>query len=398
MKRSVEKLYEISRKASRNIIGLMSGTSLDGLDIALCRITGSGLETRAELLAFTTIPYEPGFCGHVREVFARKDGELEKICLLHPLVAQVQARMVVDALKQWKISPEEVDLIASHGQTVYHAPYSFHHNPEFPNATLQLGDGDHMAEITGIITLSDFRQKHIAAGGEGAPLAIYGDYLLFADKEESRLLLNMGGISNLTFIPAATGFDRVFCTDVGPGNTLMDAYVQKYFNLPYDEDARIASRGQLNEDLLNRLMDHSFLRLSAPKTTGPELFNMEYLDAALETSGMQGQLSHEDILHTLAHFTVKCIAQCIAKHLPADSSVRGFVSGGGASNPLVLNLLKKTCPDLQFTDTSALGLDPDAKEAVLFALLANETVSGSANVEGTAAYPWVSMGKVSFPG
>lgn len=398
MKQSVKRLYEIAQKESRIIIGLMSGTSLDGLDIALCRVTGNGTGTKAELLRFVTEPYTPGFGRHVREIFSKRTVDLEKVCLLNPWIAREHARMILQALENWGVPPVEIDLIASHGQTVYHAPRTFHDNPEFPNATLQLGDGDHLAEITGIITLSDFRQKHIAAGGEGAPLAIYGDYLLFGDDGESQLFLNLGGISNLTYIPAGGKFSEVFCTDVGPGNTLMDAYVQKYFNLAYDKDAGIAYQGRLQEKLLESLMGHPFFRLSAPKTTGPELFNMDYLDKALEGSGMGEQLSHEDVLHTLAHFTVKCIAQCISLHLPADIPIRGFVSGGGASNPLVMELLKQACPRLEFSDTSELGLDPDAKEAVLFALLANEAVSGSPDVEGTDAYPWVSMGKVSFPG
>ncbi|MGS2740772.1 anhydro-N-acetylmuramic acid kinase [Sinomicrobium sp. M5D2P17] len=397
MKNSIETLYKIAHKKSRIVIGLMSGTSLDGLDIALCRITGNGRETKAELMEFVTLPYESVFRERVREVFAKKDGALEKICLLHPWIAREHARMVLNALEDWGKLPGEIDLIASHGQTVYHAPRSFHNFPEFPNATLQLGDGDHIAEITGIITISDFRQKHIAAGGEGAPLAIYGDYLLFADATASRLLLNMGGISNLTFLPAAGSFGKVLCTDIGPGNTLMDAYVQQYFNIPYDKDARIASRGRLREGLLQSLMDDPFFRLPFPKTTGPELFNMDYLHRALEASGEGKDVSHEDILHTLAHFTVESIAQCITVYLPAGIEIKGFISGGGASNPLIFELLKKACPDLEFSDTSVLGLNPDAKEAVLFALLANEMVSGSAAMEGTAAYPWVGMGKISLP-
>lgn len=395
MKNSVKKLYDIARKESRIIIGLMSGTSLDGLDIALCRITGNGQGTNAELLKFITIPYGPAFREHVREVFAKKEGNLEKICLLHPWIAREHAKMILMALENWEMTPAEIDLIASHGQTVYHAPRSFHGNPEFPDATLQLGDGDHLAEMTGIITISDFRQKHIAAGGEGAPLAIYGDYLLFMDPRESRLLLNMGGISNLTFIPAGGSFDQVFCTDVGPGNTLMDAYVQKHFDIPYDEDARIALQGKLRKDLLRKLTDHPFFSLPAPKTTGPELFNMDYLERAL--SGIKKEVSPEDVLHTLAHFTVKSIADCISENIPRGIAVRGFFSGGGASNPLVLELLKKACPGMTFSATLTLGLDPDAKEAVLFALLANETISGSPDIKGTDAYPWVSMGKISFP-
>ena len=397
MRNSIEKLYRIANRKSRVIIGLMSGTSLDGLDIALCRVSGNGRETQVELLEFATFPYEPVFGRRVREVFARPDGELEKICLLHPWIAAEHAQMILQALQNWNVSPETVDLIASHGQTVYHAPRSFHDVPGYPDATLQLGDGDHLACATGIITISDFRQKHIDAGGEGAPLAPYGDYLLFSDPGMSRLLLNMGGISNFTFLPAGKGFDAVFSTDAGPGNTLMDAYVQKYFDIPYDADAGIAMQGQLHEELLQNLMSHPFFEWPFPKTTGPELFNLDYLAKAINTTSGGDCIPHGDVMHTLAHFTVRAILRSLEECLSSDTPVRGYVSGGGASNPLVMALLKEALPTLEFTNTSTLGLNPDAKEAVLFALLANEMVSGEHHFQGKKGYPWVSMGKISFP-
>src|SRR5690606_32921946 len=146
-----------------------------------------------------------------------------------------------NALKEWNIDAEQIDLIASHGQTVFHAPQKSNHNEEFPNSTLQIGDGDHIAVNTGIITISDFRQKHVAAGGEGAPLVIYGDYILFSHDTENRIMLNIGGISNFTFLPAGKQTDGLFATDVGPGNTLMNQYMQYHYSKPYDENGEIAS-------------------------------------------------------------------------------------------------------------------------------------------------------------
>lgn len=166
MKEHVEKLYALSRKPSRRIIGLMSGTSLDGLDVALCHVVGSGPETRLKVEHFKTVPYEDGFRNAVREIFAKRQIDFQQLCLLNPFIGLQHAQMILECLSEWGIPTSEVDLIASHGQTVFHAPQKQHGIAGFPNATLQIGDGDHIAVKTGIITLSDFRQKHIAAGGK----------------------------------------------------------------------------------------------------------------------------------------------------------------------------------------------------------------------------------------
>src|SRR6202007_1935544 len=181
----------------------------------------------------------------------------------------------------WNLHPDEVDLVASHGQSIYHAPKLLHQREGFGNATLQIGDGDQLAVSTGIITISDFRQKHIAAGGEGAPLAVYGDYFIFSKKGENRIILNIGGIANFTYLPGDLDAKNIFSTDTGPGNTLMDAYMQLHFQLSFDKDAAVASRGMINEELLKELMQNSFFEKGFPKTTGPELFNLSYLENAI---------------------------------------------------------------------------------------------------------------------
>ncbi|MFN8805761.1 MAG: anhydro-N-acetylmuramic acid kinase, partial [Bacteroidota bacterium] len=219
MNRQIQSLYQIAQKPQRLIIGLMSGTSLDGLDIALCRFRGMGLETQIELLEFETVAYENAFKEEIKTIFSKDTVSLEKVCLLNPWVGLVHAQMILDCLKKWNRVPSEIDLIASHGQTIYHAPKSLHQKEKFGNATLQIGDGDHIAHATGVITLSDFRQKHIAAGGEGAPLASYGDFLIFSKRGENRIMLNIGGIANFTYLPGTLNADEVFSTDVGPGNT-----------------------------------------------------------------------------------------------------------------------------------------------------------------------------------
>ncbi|WP_460501901.1 anhydro-N-acetylmuramic acid kinase, partial [Hymenobacter agri] len=227
MNSSLERLYRISNQPSRRVIGLMSGTSLDGLDVALCRLEGHGAGTKLTLEQFQTVPYSEDTKQRIREVFARDTVSLEFLTLLNPWLGRLHARAVLACLEKWQVAPAEVDLIASHGQTIYHAPRHQHQRPNFDlHATLQIGDGDHLAVATGIITLSDFRQKHVAAGGEGAPLAAYGDFLLLSSPDEERLLLNLGGIANFTYLPRAGGdATTAFSTDTGPGNTLLDATV-----------------------------------------------------------------------------------------------------------------------------------------------------------------------------
>ncbi|HWZ17154.1 MAG TPA: anhydro-N-acetylmuramic acid kinase [Mucilaginibacter sp.] len=393
LNKNLQKLFEIARKPEKIGIGLMSGTSLDGLDIALCRFTGNGLKTQFELLKFITIPYKEDFKTAIQSIFARKDADLEKVCLLNAQTGTFHGELVLQALDSWGMKPGEVDFIASHGQTIYHAPKSLHHLPAYPNATLQIGDGDHLAVKTGILTISDFRQKHIAAGGEGAPLALYGDVLLGSKAGENRILLNIGGIANLTFLPASGNYKNILCTDIGPGNTLIDAACRKYFNKPYDEDSRIAFSGKVNELLLDALLDHPFFSEPTPKTTGPELFNLSYLEEAQQKSGALAT-SPEDIICTLSAFTAKSIANFILKNFRADD-IKIFTSGGGARNIFIIEHLKKALPNTTIAGTGDLGIDPDAKEAILFALLGNEALSGEPIAIGDN--PAVLMGKFSFP-
>ncbi|MDP9075907.1 MAG: anhydro-N-acetylmuramic acid kinase [Bacteroidota bacterium] len=393
LNKNLQRLVNIAQKEEKLGIGLMSGTSLDGLDIALCRFTGSGPQTKFKLLNFITIPYQEDFKKDVQQVFARKDASLEKVCLLNDYIGAFHAELILQALSEWNIKPNEVDFIASHGQTIYHAPKSQHQQPGYPNATLQIGDGDHITVKTGIITISDFRQKHIAAGGEGAPLALYGDVLLGSKAGENRILLNIGGIANLTYLPGDGNYANVLCTDIGPGNTLIDAACRKYFDQPYDEDSKIALAGTVNEDLLNALLYHSFFNEAVPKTTGPELFNLAFVEAAQQQSGTLS-ISNEDLVCTLSELTVKSIAKFISENFKADH-VKIFASGGGARNIYITQNLKKALPQAVIAGTGELGIDPDAKEAILFALLGNETLCGEPMAIGNN--PAVLMGKISFP-
>jgi anhydro-N-acetylmuramic acid kinase len=390
---NLQHLFSIAQKPSKLGIGLMSGTSLDGLDIALCKFTGNGLSTHFELVQFITIPYPDEFKREVQQVFAKRNADLEKVTILNAYIGSYHAELILLALEQWKINPKDVDFIASHGQTIYHAPQRLHRHKNYHNATLQIGDGDHIAVKTGIIAISDFRQKHIAAGGEGAPLALYGDVLLGNKAGENRVLLNIGGIANLTWLPGDGDFNRVLCTDIGPGNTLIDAACRKYFNKPYDEDSAIAFSGKVNKGLLTALLTHPFFKEEAPKTTGPELLNLDMVAEAQEQSGT-GNIGNQDLVCTLSAFTAASIASFIKENISGDH-IKIFTSGGGARNPFVVGELKKLLPEALIEDSGSLGINPDAKEAILFALLGNESLCGEPIRIGTN--PAVLMGKFCFP-
>ena len=395
-KAAVQKLAALACAQDRTILGLMSGTSLDGLDIALCRVSGSGLETQIKLEKFCTKPYTDEFRHDVLTIFARQTVELERLTVLHRKISEVHSCLINAALDQWGRSNDDIDLIASHGQTIYHAPLSLHGQEQFGDATLQLGDGDMIAARTGIITCSDFRQKHIAAGGEGAPLAPYGDLLLLSDENQGRILLNIGGIANFTYLPALQEKEKACSGDIGPGNTLMDAYVRKYCSpQTYDKDAKLASSGAVHDELLSALLAHPFFSKSVPKTTGPELFSLSWFEKL--RSEKAPEISDEDALATLNRLSAETIAIAMNS---IDREAAIFVSGGGARNPLLLKSLHELLPGRTIENTSVLGVDPDAKEAILFAVLANELIAGDPTVfEGKLdGGPAISMGKISFPG
>jgi anhydro-N-acetylmuramic acid kinase len=347
---------------------------------------------------FATINYGDDFKDEVKTIFSKEEISLQKLCLLNEWIGKKHAAMVNDCLAQWGLASTDVDLIASHGQTIYHAPLSLHGLEKYGNGTLQIGDGDHIAVNTGIITISDFRQKHLAAGGEGAPLAAYGDYLLFKEDNTDVILLNIGGIANFTYLPADMKSNVMFSSDTGPGNTMMDAWMQANFpGKSYDHDAVVARKGKVNEALLNSLMDNEFLNQSLPKTTGPELFNLDYLSNALEKAGVQN-LAVADVMATLNRLSGKSIADAI-QPLIQNSPCKIYTSGGGMHNPMLMEYLRQELKGATLESTQIKNIHPDAKEAILFAILANECVAGNPDdfVSGLNNFPPITMGKISFP-
>ncbi len=408
----LKRLFEMTQRPSRRIIGLMSGTSLDGLDVALCRVTGAGTNTEIALEAFETVDYSEEIKNEIRNIFAKQTIDFQHLTLLNEWIGKLHGTFVNQCLEKWNIAPATVDLVASHGQTVFHAPKILHQIKRFDNATLQIGDGDHVAATTGIITLSDFRQRHVAAGGEGAPLAVYGDFFIFTSEKENRILLNMGGIANFTYLPKSGDAQQVFVTDTGTGNTLIDAMTRRYFpSQSFDRDAAHAQAGVCDHDLLNALKTNSFFDAPTPKTTGPELFNQKYVENAaknarfkLPTPNATEKYSPPvyqricNLLATLVHFSAQTIAEAIKKTIGENPDFNIYMSGGGMHNPLLVEMLKTMLPQQKFGKTDELGINGDAKEAILFALLANECLmGGETNFGSREGVPSVTMGKICFP-
>ncbi|MHA8053368.1 anhydro-N-acetylmuramic acid kinase [Aquirufa sp. OSTEICH-129A] len=397
MNPQIAQLYQISQKPSRMILGLMSGTSLDGLDLALCRFSGFGLHTQVEVVHHQTLAYSEEIKNSIREVFAKDQIHFPSLSTLHAQIGRLHAQYILQSLNTWGINPQDVDAIASHGQTVMHRPMR---TGQLPDSTLQIGDGDHIAHLTGIITLSDFRQKHVAGGGEGAPLAVYGDYFLFSKKGEHRILLNIGGIGNFTYLSASQDPKDILVTDTGPGNTLLDAYVRQHFpGFHYDKDARLARQGILHIPLLDSLLNLAFFQESFPKSTGPEYFNIDLLNQVIQENGYS--LTPVDTLRTLTEFTAQSISNAMQSYIPGieDKLCQLIVSGGGSKNPLLMERLAKINPQMKVTESDHLGIASEAKEAVLFALLANETFMDDqvASHRRLGDSPWLSLGKISLP-
>jgi len=393
MNPSLETLCQIREKNERYIIGLMSGTSQDGVDIALCKTMGSGIGTKASVMQFEAVDYPNEIRKALKNVSYRRDNDLQVITLLNAKLGHFFGECINDFIKNYGIDRNQIDAVASHGQTIYHAPVEFHEQEGWPDASLQIGDGDHIARRTGCIVISDFRQKEIAAGGEGAPLAGYAEYLLFGNNEQSLILVNIGGISNCTVL---NGDQNWMTTDLGPGNTLIDEAIQRYYpDKSYDEDGAIAASGTVNSAFLDRLMKHPFLKKKLPKSTGQESFNMNVVDEAMNRLDIT--LNPADIVATLTQFTAVVITDSLLQLTGQYdlNSPEVVISGGGVYNRKLMDTIATNLPKYQVSTTASLGVEASAKEALLFAVLANEMLCGE-GFQGKDGKPFT-MGKISLP-
>lgn len=392
MNKYLSKLFEIAKKEERIIVGMMSGTALDGLDVALCKITGSGQKAKLEILNFTTCEYSEEQRIRLRYIQSQEQTNTRELTLLNSELGIWYAEKVLKLLDRWNVSSSDVDLIASHGQTVYHAPAETGGDI---HATLQMVDGDHIAQKSGIITVSDFRQKHTAVGGEGAPMAGIFDELFFRDDQQNRMLLNLGGIANFSWLPARNTGEPIFATDTGPANTLINEAMQTYFDMPFDDAGKIAGSGNVHTELVKYVLLEPYFRKIFPKTTGQEDFQLTYIEQLME--GHQIELEPADLVASLTAITTQSISRAVDE-VVGDQPFDCFVSGGGTHNHTLMNDLNDRMPQATFKSFEELGINPDAKEAAMMAFFANELVGGEGFPIPGVTEEKVHLGKISLPG
>lgn len=382
------------------VLGLMSGTSADGIDVALVHISGSPSSPRAHLENFAAFPYSPA----VREAVLRlANGDAtttREISQLNFRLGELFGDAALRACRKFRVAPSRVALIGSHGQTLYHQGVSSPFLGARVASTLQLAEPAIIAERTGITTIADFRPADIGAGGQGAPLVPFVDYLLYRDSRRGRVALNIGGIANLTVLPAAAQPQDVFAFDTGPGNMIIDALAAHFTrgHLRYDRNAQLARRGHLLPELLNELLAHPFFRMPPPKTAGREEFGASYT-AHLIATAKRRHLRPTDLIHTVTAFTSVSIARAFRNFVFPRARVNDLIiSGGGARNPLLVAYLVALPPSLKFISADEFGVPGDAKEAFAFAVLAHEAFHHHTNnlPTATGARHPVIMGKTSY--
>ncbi|MGE5576466.1 MAG: anhydro-N-acetylmuramic acid kinase [Syntrophothermus sp.] len=383
------------------IVGLMSGTSVDGIDAALVEITGRGEETRFKVLAFENYPFPAGLKEEIFALFNPATGTVDRICRANFLLGEVFAGAALRIVQKAGLTPAEIDAVGSHGQTIYHMPAPSTIVGITTASTLQIGEPAVIAERTGITTVADFRVRDVAAGGQGAPLVPYVDYLLFHDPKVARVVQNIGGIGNFTLVPPDGGLEKVIAMDTGPGNMIIDGVVRAITNgeMEFDRDGRLAAAGRVNQALLESLLGHPYLAKEPPKTTGREEFGDQFV-AELLQNPLARQISGPDLVATVTAFTVESIVAHYQKHVFGHyPDVEVVVGGGGSYNQTLMGMLRRRLAPVKVRIHEDFGLSSDAKEAVAFAILANETLHGLPNnvPAVTGARRAVVMGKI-LPG
>lgn len=376
------------------VAGIMSGTSLDGISVSIVEITGHGWDKKVRTLAHGTTPYPKP----VREALlgvSNCDTHTTQIGFLNFLLPELYAKAVKRLCAKAKIPLSKIELTGCHGQTILHVGARTSFLNHRLTCTLQIGDGSILAERLGMPVVSDFRTRDMAAGGQGAPLVPYVDYLLVRDKKVGRIALNIGGIANITAIPAGAPPSKVIAFDTGPGNMVMDQLVTLFSKgrRHFDRDGAAAQRGKASRWLLRILLRDPFFRKAPPKSAGREEYGSELIEYLVNT-----RLSFEDLVATAATFTVVTIADGVRRHvLPRTDVEEVYVSGGGAHNPVLMESLSRDLGELKIRPISDLGIDPDGKEALAFAVMAYETWHGrpSNMPAATGAKGPVILGKIS---
>lgn len=396
-------LEALSAKGIHRVVGMMSGTSVDGVDAALIELTREGGAPRVKLLAFENIPYPQGVRERVFELFRPETSTVDRIGYMNFLLGELYARAALSVIAKAGLTSADVDLIGSHGQTIWHEPEARETDGMPIRYTVQIGEGAVIAARTGIPTVSDFRVADMAVGGQGAPLVPFSEYLLYRREDESILLQNIGGIGNMTVLPAGATPEQVFAFDTGPGNMIIDAVAAAISGgrLKCDVNGGIAARGKVDEELLARLQKDEYYARRPPKTTGRERFGTQYAQRILDDRARH-PISDEDLLATVTYLTAWSIFDaCERFALPVCKPAELIVGGGGSYNKTLLKDLSGLfgTRGIAVRTQEDLGFNSDAKEAVAFALMADCFVRGEANVlpSVTGASAASVMGKLSLP-
>lgn len=386
---------ELNINNDKLIIGILSGTSVDSVDIVLVDIRGTGKNTSIRVIDYMQYEIDE----EVRElIFKASDvntSNVELICKLNFIIGEYFAAKINDFLMKNHLSSEDIFCIGSHGQTIYHFP-SDKYFLNFPmKSSLQIGDISVISNRTNITTVGDFRTADISAGGSGAPLVPYLDYILFPSDDEARLVINIGGIANFTFLDVYCQQSEIVAFDVGPGNMLIDGLMRKLYNKEFDKNGEIASSGEQQHSIMQKLIfSDTFIHKSPPKSTGREDYGESFLKL---TDEFIGKYPNKDIISTITEYTTYCIYYSYEKFI--DKVVDEIiVSGGGAKNNFIMERLKMLFPKSEVKPLNKNGITVDNKEAVLFAVLANETINfKTSNLpQVTGAGKQVIQGKVSY--
>ncbi len=389
-------LKELWEKDTLQVIGLMSGTSADGMDAALAEISGFGLSTRVKLLSFAFLPYPEEIRNEILRLASGTQGGSRDLCLFNVLLGRLSLDACYRACEKAGLPPDQVDLVGSHGQTLYHIPVPERYSGYELAGTLQLGEASVIAEGLRCPVVSDFRVRDMAAGGQGAPLVPYVEYILYRREDRTVGLQNVGGIGNLTVLPRGGGMEDTFAFDTGPGNMVMDQIAQRLSRdaMHCDMDGAMAAQGQYSPALLSYMLSDPFLSRRPPKTTGREAYGKAYVDALMDKAAALS-LSGPDILATATRFTAECVRMAIERFCPVKPDEL-VVGGGGARNPTLMRCFREILP-MPVLRNEDLGFDGDAKEAVAFAVIANECVHQSPNnmPSVTGARHPVVMGKIT---
>lgn len=366
------------------IAGLMSGTSADGVDVVLVEESNVNFS----LIAHHFYPYDNALREMIFNAMDVDKSDVSLICQLNFLLGKEFARAVLEIVEKTGLKPE---LIASHGQTIFHIPRPDPSKGWNVKSTLQIGEASVIAEEIGVPVVADFRVRDVAAGGEGAPLVPFADYILFKDYGKSVSIHNIGGISNLTYIPRNASREDVIAFDTGPGNVLIDTYVKKFFGFEYDRDGEIAARGRVHFDVVEKLLRHPYFSAPPPKSTGRELFNEKFLNGI--------ELNPEDFVATITFFTAKTIEIAYRKFIMPHGLEEILVAGGGAYNRTLMGWMKNLLPEISIYTFEEKGLNSKAREPMAFAILGFYAFKGEANnlPQVTGAKRSVVMGKISFP-